>query len=373
VRARHSVTQPSTFNPQPAKRWSLGHINNNPRDQDMIHPIHLLARVAALFATASLLPAQSLNNPNGTAYTPVFSTGAGHAIGGIDLDAAGNIYYLDTDTNDADGNSSTQLIQRALNGNTTTLFTFAPGQSTSSNVFGSFVRVSGTTIYWGESYPGTIWSATITGNSIQNAVNLGTIASNYDLAVSPGGEVYLSAGPDFGQNHVYRLTLGAGTITPTSNVVSKVFDNNYSGPIAFDTAGNLIYGAPLFDKGGGGIFRFGVSELAGTTELTLAGHALINNGANGYLQVGPNGLIFQDYGGTLRQYDTSRGNAETPLAVSDGFLGNIAYRDGQIYTVVSSFGATGQSVVYAVAPEPGSVTFLALGLAACFQRRFRRG
>jgi hypothetical protein len=339
----------------------------------MIHTRNLLATTAAaLLATASLLPAQSLNNPNGTPYTPVFSTGHGHAIGGLDLDAAGNIYYLDTDTNGDDGNSSTRLIQHAVDGTTTTLFTFPAGATVFDNPFGSFVRVHGTTIYWGESYPGTLWSATLSGASIQNAVNLGTIVSNYDLAFSPNGEAYLSAGPDFGQNHVYRLTLGAGPITPSSNVVSKVFDNNYSGPITFDAAGNLLYGAPLVSGNGGGLFRFGVSELAGTTELTLAGNVLIDNGSNGYLLAGPNGLIFQDSGSILRQYDPNHGNQETPLAVSDAFLGNLAFHGSDIYTVVSRFGSNGESVVYAVAPEPGAGVCLALGLAACFQRRFRR-
>lgn len=340
----------------------------------MIQTRNLLATTAAaLLASASLLPAQSLNNPNGTPYAPLFSAPAGHAIGGLDLDAAGNIYYLESDYDAADGNSGTRLIQRAVDGTTTTLFTFAAGATVYDNPFGSFVRVRGTTIYWGENYPGTLWSATLTGSTIQNAVNLGTIAGNYDLAFSSTSEAYLSAGPDFGQNHVYRLTFGAGAITPTSNVVSKVFDNNYSGPITFDAAGNLLYGAPVVNGVGGGLFRFGVSELSGTTEQTLAGHLLINNGTNGYLLTGPNGLIFQDAGDTLRQYDLNHGNQETPLAVSDGFIGNLAYHDGDIFAIVSTgFGASTHASIYAVAPEPATAVFFALGLAACFQRRFRR-
>ena len=52
--------------------------------------------------------------------------------------------------------------------------------------------------------------------------------------------------------------------------------------------------------------------------------------------------------------------------------GTIAYDDGQIFTVVTKYGASTLAAVYAVVPEPATALFLLLGAATGLGRRFRR-
>ncbi len=332
----------------------------------------LLAFGAATLLAAATGQTQILLNPNGTPYDPLVVAPHGHFIAALDLDAAGNLYYLDTDTapTDPDGDRNTRLFRRTPGGVTTELFNFGLN-GFASGPFGSFVRVRGNDIFWGENSTGTLWRATLGagGGTLLAATKFAVVDGNFDLAFNSAGDGYLSANPGgfSPENRVFRLTLGGGSVAKINAV------GDYSGPVVFDSAGHLLYGQAGFASSGG-LFRFTASELETAGERSLdAAHLLLANGENRYLVFGLDGLLFQDAGQTLRQYDYDAGFDSLTLALSpDGFLGPLGFYDGDVYTIVSKgFGNSSESAIYRIAPEPGAAALLLLGAVACLGRRIR--
>ncbi len=329
----------------------------------------LFVITAAFAAIAPALFAQTLNiTAPGYSGAKLFDSTPGFTISGMGADSSGNVYYLELDGGFA---ASTKLYKRtAAGGYATATELFNYGAFT----FGSFVTVQAGRVYFGESSASTIRSVDPDGT---NPLLIGTVFHNYDLAFS-SGTAFVSADPDTtgtsSQNRVSTLNLATGATQVVLNATP-----DFSGPIDFDAAGNLIYG--VAKAAIGGIYRYSAAAVATAIStstpivLTPPTGRVAANGGNQYLAYAGGSTLWQDdynYSmgtgtGTLRNYDLSSASATTVASGSDS-IGNLDYAGGALYASVTDFG-TNRSAVFAVVPEPSSAMLLALGALALARRR----
>ncbi len=102
-------------------------------------------------------------------------------------------------------------------------------------VFGSFVKVDAVRglIYFGENWNGTIRSINFDGSGLRDVA---TVLNNYDAAIASDGRLLVTAA---------NLSWTASDILLMTDLGPKVVVDSpspYSGPIAFDSYGNLCYG-----------------------------------------------------------------------------------------------------------------------------------
>jgi hypothetical protein len=319
----------------------------------------LLITSAASLAASTALFAQTLTvSAPGYAGVKLFDSTAGFTITGMGADAAGSVYYLETD---GASSTNTRLYKRSSAdgyASATPLFDYG------SVLYGSFVVAQAGRIYFGENSTGTIRSINPDGTG---AALIGTVTGNYDLAFS-GGSAFVSANADTTflnpKNKVLSLDLGTGA---TATMLDATPD--YSGPLEFDSAGDLLYGVAKVSIGG--IYRYTPADLAGAPlTLTPPDHRLLANGANQYLAFSGGSTLWQDDFTTLRTYDTVTLAAQTIATTSETF-GLLDYESGALYASVTDFGAS-RSSVFAVTPEPSSALLLAAGMPWIFRRRRER-
>lgn len=114
-------------------------------------------------------------------------------------------------------------------------------------VYGSFVRYNNGKLYFGESSAGRMWTMSLNGDS---AISLLTLPSNFDLDFR-GDTPWIVA-----DNSIYKLDEANKTLTQMIQM------DGYSGPIAFDAAGNLSY-SPSYYPDGTAIFQWTSAQLDG--------------------------------------------------------------------------------------------------------------
>ncbi len=323
----------------------------------------LLLGATLVVAASSALFAQSFNvTAPGYSSAKLFDSTPGFTIGGVGADSSGNVYYIE---NDPTFGANAILYKRSAGdgfATATQLFDFG------SPTFGSFVVVEGSRVYFGESVFNVIRSVNLDGTS---PVVHGTVVNNYDLTFHDGG-AFLSANPstdfNFPHNHVYKFDLNTGA---TDSILDATPD--FSGGIAFDSTGALLYGASTSSSGG--IYRFlstDVTNAFGPSELTLTppDNRIFDNGGNLYLAYdGLNGL-WSDSGNTLSRHDLTGLTSET-IGTTPDFLGNLSYQDGELFATVTDFG-TNQSAVFTIVPEPSGLALLCLGGLTFLGGRRRR-
>jgi hypothetical protein len=316
--------------------------------------------VAALLCAASTaLFAQTLNvTAPGYSGTKLFDSTAGFTITGMGAAPSGDIYYIETDGAFTAG---TTLYKRtAASGYATA----TPLYSYGAFVFGSFVVVEGGKVYFGENSTNTIRSINLDGSSPSL---IATVVGNYDMAFSGAG-AFVSSNPDVTfanpQSNVAKLDLGTGA---TDLILNATPD--YSGPIEFDSAGALLYGAAK--SAIGGIYGYSAAEVAAATGsgaivLTSPTNRVVNNGANQYLAYENGTELWQDDFATLRLYDLATGSGSA-IATTPQFIGQLDAKGGVLYANVTNF-STNQSSVFAVVPEPSSILLLAFGSLVLLRR-----
>lgn len=329
-------------------------------------PILALAAAAAFFAPTHSAHAQSLTlAADGSTLTPLLVEPAGHEIQGFDVDAAGDIFYLDQDQS----TGATQFMEKPIGSSAISLFdagTFS---------FGSFVRIQGDQIYF--SYAPGSNSTLVVGTIGQPAstwLQFDTQKSAYDLTFDAGGNALLSANPNgfSAGNHIYQVGIDSGSLTLTPRL-SIPFD--VSGPIAFDQSGRLLYGASSLAAPAGGIYRVSLGSPS-NPELTLDSSSLATmNASNEFFAYGE-GLLFQDAVGSasILEYGGEGLGASDFGEISHGLsLGNLEFESGMLYASATDFSA-GTSYLFAVAvPEPGSAGLLLIGgLLLAGKRRHSR-
>lgn len=316
---------------------------------------------AALASFTSALFAQTLTvTASGFSGAKLFNSTPGFTITGMGADSSGNVYYLETDGGFV---ASTKLYKRTAAGGyatATSLFNYG------SALFGSFVVVQGSKLYFGESSSNTIRSVNLDGTS---PALIGTVVNNYDLAFS-GGSAFVSANPDTTfanpQNKVSKLDLATGATQVVLNATP-----DFSGPVEFDASGNLIYGVAKSTIGG--IYRYSAAAVAAALStstpivLTPPTGRVIANGGNQYLAYAGGTSLWQDDFSALTRYDLGTG-VGTAIGTTTDTLGNLDYAGTTLYASVTNF-TTNNSAVFAVVPEPSSAVLLAFGMLAFTRRR----
>ncbi len=306
---------------------------------------HIIAGIALAFTLVATSTAQSLNAAPGKTASLLFQTPADYTIGGLDFDSSQNAFYLLQSATD-----TTKLVRRNAADNyatQTTLFDFG------ATVYGSFVRLDGLKIYFGDS---TAWSIRTFDLNTSTASLLATVIGNYDLAIG-GGFGWLSANPAAAtyeaENEVVKLNLTTGVTT------TVLTSSDYSGPVAMDETGALFYGANQYGAGGD-IFKYSAAELA-LGGLTLdAAHKFIenvNNSSLSYDQAGPY-LFTSDYSSIFRENAGPTPGTET-WATSFHAIGYLSNSGDTVFAGVTDY-TNNRSAVYAVVPEPATAGLLGL-------------
>ncbi|MEM8953572.1 MAG: hypothetical protein AAGD22_05415 [Verrucomicrobiota bacterium] len=330
--------------------------------------IHILAahiglrRSTRRILASALVAAAILTSiaPATRAASLIFTTPSS-VIDAIAFDPTGNLYYLDRSS------STTQLISRTLSSgytDSTVLFDYADADA----IFGSFVTVNNGRVYFGESTDGTIRSLPLGGGTpTTNA----TVAFNYDLEFSPvSGKAFVSANPLGGANNqIFEVNLSSGA---TTLVVTNT--NDFSGPIAFDTAGALYYGSSGFNIPTD-IFMFTDSAIMNAIDNTnpidfsLESSFLATAGNSAFDFVAGEGLYRNFSGSDLSLVDLT---IPSETAVPDpppGFIGPIAHNGSALYAVTTNF--TLGSSSFFIVPEPSSALLIYGAVFAVFARRRR--
>ena len=183
-------------------------------------------------------------------------------IQGFDYDGAGNLYVF----------ADNQIIKDP-EGSAEVLFNY----QTTATIYGSFVKVWGDTVYFGESSAATIRSVSITGGpsrslfTLEKCVRLPSdgrmgfdfsLSGNYDCAFDSQTRMFLSANPGgfSGENKIYYWD---GQTDPV--VIAEM--GKYSGPLAFDRNDNLYYGFTGYPAGPEDSVYFTAAQVAFTVTV----------------------------------------------------------------------------------------------------------
>lgn len=329
-----------------------------------------LSIIAAFFAVSPALFAQSLS-VTAPGYTggKLFDATPGFTITGLAVAPGGEVFYIESDSAYT---APSKLYRRSAGDGyalATPLFNF------NSTAFGSFVRWESGRVFFGESSTGAIRLL----NPDLSIDALGSVAGNYD-AVFSGGSIFLSHNPGgfSPQNKVSRFDLlpdgGGGLMLGAADTIVNT-PNDYSGPVAFDAAGNLFYGGSgTYARSD--LFRFTAAEVAaaygaGPTLSLDPAHLFLANGPNAYLTLDSTGALWHASFTALDLIDPATA-ASTPIGDSTDSIGQLDVAGPTLYATVTN-ATFDHSAVFWVVPEPSTAALLlTLGLGALTSRLGRR-
>jgi|GEM_PF-1917953 len=245
-----------------------------------------------------------------------------------------------------------RVVEVTPGGYVSTLYEF------NTPVFGSFVKVLDDKIYFGESSNGTIWRMSLDGT---NPELIGTLENNFDMEFNSLGQAFVSANPGWAGQKVFYFD------GKSDEIITGLL--GYSGPLAFDSADNLIY-ATAWASGGDSILRFNADDVAGAigpTSLTPADAEILVKPINcPYdMELDVYGNIFFSSGGAIYRLADGAGAPSSFAAVVNpyDYLTTVRYcaADNSISVLVGgeSYGVI--STILPV-PEPSSLLGVALGL-----------
>ena len=226
-----------------------------------------------MFAMLVLIGAMMIVSRAGAA--PTFSAGPGYVsyplisvtgdpgayspgIQAFDYDGEGNLYIF----------SRNQIIKNS-DGTPEVLFNYP----TTVTVYGSFVRVWGDTVYFGESSNGSVRSVPAEGGASSRLFSIPDykgipaslrsgldfdLAGNFDCGFNSQSQMFLSANPGgfaAGENKIYYWD---GQTDPV--IVADM--GKYSGPLAFDRNDDLYYGFTGYPAGPENVVYFSAARVA---------------------------------------------------------------------------------------------------------------
>jgi hypothetical protein len=200
------------------------------------------------------------------------------------------------------------------------------------------------------------------------SLTLASTAPNYGI-FGHDGQMFITAGDSNGVNDIYYSTLGSdGSL---NGVVDLGVTSGNSGPLAFDSAGDLFY-AP----GGGdlSIYKWSAADVAAAIAdptndpLSVTGHLWEDYsstysgvyGASSMLVEGNGDLLvtLTNFSGPSDLVDFSSDAASSTLILTDtNALGELRSQGGSLY-----LSAGDQIVQIGAVPEPSAVLVIALGL-----------
>jgi len=217
-------------------------------------------------------------------------------------------------------------------GSETPLATFDPP------VVGAFLTLApdGAAVYFGESSAGDIFRVPVAGGSADRVDN---ISFNYDLAFDPSGRGFVSTGAASEQRIVLLDSDPNGALVPVIVGIP-----GFSGPLAFDDAGNLYYGTADFLAESQSLHRFTPQQLETAVQsgpIDFAVGDVVLEGVVGFNQMvfdGSGNIFFSDLGfatgfGSVQAIDISDNFEMVPIletSVSDGIVSPtyLAFRPG---------------------------------------------
>lgn len=280
--------------------------------------------------------------------------------------------------------------------------------STSSYTFGGFYKNDGTTtttlaaananLYSGASVVrigDSIYYNASTQSNIQriyrysgSAPVVASITVNYSLAAH-NGSLFITGTDGFGPNKIYYSAIGSGgTIAATATTLGQT--GGSSGPLTFDSAGNLYY---AFGYGTFGIYKWSAAEVAAAiadpigAALSATGHLWLDYSTS---SAGATSMVFDSQGtllitltdfsypsqllsfGVSQSGDYLTDSAKL-LLTDDGRLGDLRNYGGTVY-LASDNGIFAINSISAV-PEPATYAVIggAFILAVAIYNRRRRG
>lgn len=293
-----------------------------------------------------------------------------HTVVSYDWTANGDLYYSTSTSSYGFGG-----VYRSDSGGVTTI---APADSGFSS--GMSTVVSGDYVYFNNSDSANtqfIYKYGPTGGSA--AITQISTTANSSLHVS-AGSLYITGAVGFDTNHIYFSALDSSGNMINNPVLDLGETSGYSGPLAFDAAGNLYY-AP--GSGDTSIYRWSSAEVLSAVSggsLSVAGHQLLDygtmltGGGASSMVVDENGVILLTWTNYSDPSALVAFNAEgdgdyldmKTIATSDGRLGQVSIRDGEIFL------SEGNSIysIDQVIPEPSAL--LSLGLSGLLMMRRKR-
>ncbi len=314
----------------------------------------IAAAVAVAFTLCAFCRAQSLTItvPGYTGYD-LFAASPGYVVSGVATNGD-RIWYTESDAA-FPGSLSTRIWSRSFDG-------VSAGPATLVHDFGaplngSFLTLEGTRLYFGENSSGGIYAI----NSLTNAVDpLGMVTGNYD-ALSFGGGLIVSHYASPG-NRLTRFALepdgGTGLMLGNPDVILDT-GTEFSGPVE-SVSSLMIYGSAS-----SGLYRYFLTEVAaaiGPGQLSVeVSRRFLDNGANSYLARGDSSHVWRDSFSSdeLQLIDTGSGEVSV-IGTASGTLGNLDAAGDRLVAVVTQYGASTSSHVFAVIPEP-TTAVVALG------------
>jgi hypothetical protein len=309
--------------------------------------------------------------------------GVGLGYGSVDFsfDSSGNLFYFAGENEDYYADDQVDEITAASG-----YSTFEQVSNFGGDTYGAFITISGTTAYYGDG--NNIYASSTTKiNPVQTPNAIAAMSGNYDLAFS-GTTPFVSANLTGTDNGVYTLNPGNGSYQRVLNT-----DGDYSGPIAFDAAGDLIYGMSGAAVINGGtdvnLYVFNAASvnaaITSGTALNLANATSIitGSGGNSNFAIIGNELYdaFDPFGtrySTLTGYNLSLAN---PTGVSLATVTNDSYNiaglaayNGQLTLAVSDAGTFTDFIQIKPVPEPGveALGIIGAGLGALVAWRRKR-
>lgn len=284
--------------------------------------MHLFSRAAAILAAA--LPSAAQDTPgSGFALSQAPNPAAANPLAAMTTLSGGDIVVFD----------GLQVTRHSADGALVRVLGTLP-----LSLFPSFVLAdpSESRLYIGESSNGGIYKLFLETSATPDLIT--TLAFNYDAAMSTDRDLFVSAatcGLVCG-SEVWRVDLGSNQATLVARTPGP------SGPLAFDSAGNLYYGtvSPLFPppSGASDVWRWSAARLEGPDVLDLDDATMIGSGFSGASRLAHDPrtgwlyLMENNFGTGENRIRRLRGSAATSPVLVEGrpfrSMGNLALRPG---------------------------------------------
>jgi hypothetical protein len=319
----------------------------------------------ALGFLAAFTPAQAsitVIDPNYSTST-YFTHGNSDTVQSYDWDASNNLFYSTTTASFNFGGLYKAGTGQVVAGSSD----FA---STSVTRIGNYVYYNTSDFSNQKIYNYNTVTNTASGAAISTTPNYGLYTNN--------GQLFITGSVSFGTNHIYTSTLDSNGDLVSDPAIDLGVTSGGSGPLAFDSDGNLYYAPGFSDPS---IYKFSAADLANAIAdptgdpLSITGNLWLNYSSLYSSYSGGTSMAFDENGDlmlTLTNFvDPSllvkfgiddltgayNSNANTILEDS-GILGELRFHDGEIY--VSS---GNQIINVSAVPEPSTYALLFLGLS----------
>ena len=337
-------------------RWH-GAVRKRRNQENKMKTTAVCGVLLAAFALVAHAQTLTVTDPN-YAVLPYYTDPQSNNIVSFDWTGSGNLVYM---TADAASNTYFTGLYGVSGGINTTLV-----NGNGSVYSGASVVTIGNNVYFNNSDNNGTYIYQYGPTNGTPSVTLASSAPNFSLT-GHNGQIFITAGDSNGINDIYYSNLGAGgSIT---NVIDLGVTSGYSGPLAFNAAGDLFYAPGYGDQS---IYKWTAAQVAAAmanptlTPLSIATATLFASYSSDYgsesgassMLVDKNGnllVTLTSFGpGVLVNFGTNGASPDTILADSNA-LGDLNQQSGTVYLAADN-------QIVQVIPEPSTVWLLILGI-----------